>query len=195
LKETVWEFGGQILTPEQEHLFAPVRVTLRNDEVVLARLLREADADALGDLYESVPLEDARFYLSPSNLNRAQAATEAKQASGPHCVGLVLETSEGAFAGYAYYRWADDNAEKSSFGICIRKDYQGRGAGHALMMHLLEVAGRVGPRNMGLHVQKANQRAFDLYRKMGFEVVHEQVRAAHDCFEEEPEYYMERRVR
>jgi len=187
--------GDAPLTPEQDKQFEQARPLLKNGLSVLVRPLREADADALGDLYESVPLEDARFYLSPSELNRAQASSEAAQAGGPSFVGLVAEAANGSIAGYAYYKWTDETSEVSRFGICVRRDYQGCGAGKALMTHLLEFASRVGPCAMGLHVQKANQRAVELYQKMGFHIVRKQTRAARDCFPEEPEYYMERRVR
>ena len=183
------------MTPEQQIHFPPVRVVLKNNESVMVRLLREDDADGLGDLYESVPLEDARFYLSPSRLNRTQASSETSQADSPFFVGMVLEAGDASVAGYAYYAWSEESSTVSRFGICIRRDYQGCGAGKVLMTHLLEIARRIGPPTMGLHVQKANQRAVDLYSKMGFEIIQEQIRAARDCFEAEPEYYMERRVR
>ena len=117
-----------------------------------------------------------------------------------------METPEGEIGGYAWYRWNDDaapadaqtpaRAEKSVFGICVRTDHQGRGAGRALLTRLSEIAKTVGPSVMSLTVQKANERAFGLYRKFGFEVVREQMlaRDPDGGFDSEPEYYMERRV-
>ena len=83
-----------------------------------------------------------------------------------------METAEEEIGGYAWYRWKDDGAEKSVFGICVRADCQGRGAGRVLLGRLIEIAKVVGPPVMSLTVQKANERAFNLYRKFGFEVVY-----------------------
>ena len=100
-------------------------------------------------------------------------------------------------AGYAWCRWGEEQAKRSTFGICIGRACQGLGAGRALMARLLEIAAVVGPPVMCLTVQLANPRAVALYQSMGFGVVREQTRGEMDGhgFPPEPEYYMEKPVR
>jgi len=183
------------MRPEDQPRFPRLEAVLQDGRVVTLRFLREADAGALGDFYESVPREDFRFYL-PHALSREEAAAEAARADDPCFVCLVAETDRGALAGYAWYRW-EPGADKSGFGICIRRGWQSAALGGALMTRLLDIAAEVGPPVMRLTVQLANTRAVALYRRMGFEVVREQTRQANPefGFDEEPEYYMERRVR
>lgn len=165
-------------------------VTLTNGAAVTIRPLAATDGPALGDFYASVPAEDEFFYC-PHPLTRSEAEKKAAQAAGPTLVCLVLETTDGGIAGYAWYRWKADGDRKSLLGICIRRDFQGSGAGRALTERLLEIARTVGPPIMSLTVQKANPRAVALYKKMGFHIVRDQLRKE----DGEPEYYMEQRVR
>jgi ribosomal protein S18 acetylase RimI-like enzyme len=170
------------------------RVRLKDGRFVTIRSFAPADGAALGEFYESIPRSDERFYC-PHPLTREKAAEEAAQAAGPRFVGVVAEAEDGRIAGYAWYRWKADESPASGFGICVRPEYQGAGAGRALMARLLAVARRFGPPVMGLTVQVANGRAVALYRSMGFRVVREQVRPAFDGFPAEAEYRMELRVR
>ena len=181
------------MRPEDRQQFPPTVVTLKDGRSVTLRFLSVTDAAALGDFYESVPHEDFRFY-GPHPLTRAEAAKKAARADGPNFVCLVADADE--IAGYAWYEWRE-GAESSGFGTCIRRGWQECGLGGVLITRLLEIAAAIGPPVMHLTVQLANVRAVKLYRRMGFEVVREQTRPANPehGFDEEPEYYMERRVR
>ena len=183
------------MRPEDQERFGPVRAALKDGRQVVLRPLAATDGNALGEFYMSVPREDVRFYC-PYPLTREQAALNAQAADGPFRVTLVAEEPQTRrIVGYAWYRWKDENSPKSTFGICIRRGYQEAGTGRALMTRLLEIARTVGPAIMGLTVQVANPRGVALYRKMGFEVVAEQMRQATAEFPTEPEYRMERRCR
>lgn len=180
------------MTPADQHHFPPQSVTLKDGRSAIVRALHESDADDLGDFYAAIPREAIRFYC-PHPLDREHARRNAAKALAPYEVVLVLEPAAGGIGGYAWYRW-HDGAERSGFGICIRPDHQGNGAGRALMQRLLEIAATVGPRTICLTVQKANARAVALYQSMGFQIVREQMRGplpGHD-FPPEPEFYMER---
>ena len=180
---------------EDQERFGPFRATLKDGRQVVLRLLATTDAEALGEFYVSVQREDYRFYC-PYPLTREQAALVAADADGPFRVTLVAEEpGTGRIVGYAWYRWKDEQADRSGFGICIRRGFQSVGTGNALMGRLLEIARTVGPPVMQLTVQLANARAVTLYRKMGFVVVAQQMRAPTADFPTEPEYRMERRCR
>jgi ribosomal protein S18 acetylase RimI-like enzyme len=168
---------------------------LRNGRKGTMRFLRTADAEQLGDFYASLPPIAARFYW-PHPLTRENGEKWAlEQADSPCNVTLVLETPEEEIGGYAWYRWPGEKAEGSVFGICIREDYQGCGAGRALMERLLHIAETIGPPLMTLTCQHANSRAVQLYRKMGFQIVKEGMVGARREFAAEPQYWMERRCR
>ena len=168
------------------HDFIPRTRQLRDGEPVRVRPLRSDDGERLACFYASLRERD-RFFYRPHPLTRDRALEKAARANSPTFVCLLLENRQGEIAGYAWYEWTL-HAERSTFGICIRPQYQGRGAGTLLVHPLLEIADRIGPAVMGLTVQKANPRAVALYRKHGFRVVREQERTT----DGEPDYYMER---
>jgi ribosomal protein S18 acetylase RimI-like enzyme len=173
----------------------PAETTLKDGRSVILRLLAPGDGAALGDFYDAMPRATWRFYCPP-RLTRADAMQKAALANSPTEVCLVSEDPDsGEIAGYAWYRWKDTASEKSVFGICLREGYRGAGLGQALMACLLQIAESVGPPVMELTVQLANPGAIALYRKMGFEVVAEQMRPRVGDFPAEPEYAMERPVR
>ena len=182
------------MSPDDQKCFPPIHVELKTGERVTIRPLGTDDAERLGDFYETVPREDFRFY-APHALDREHARANAAKALSPTAVVLVMEAPDGSIGGYAWYRWRVPGVRHSTFGICIRRDYQEKGAGSALMGRLAAVAARVGPRIMHLTVQKANPRAVALYRKMGFEVVREGMRGEWLGLPPEPQYWMERRTR
>ncbi len=172
--------------------FPPRQVNLKDGRKVRLRFLRTDDGERLADFYARVPREARRFYW-PHPLDREHALANAAKAESPLQVVLVMETPDGEIGGYAWYRWKEADAESSTFGICVRPDCQGCGAGRALMQRLLYIADRHGPPVMKLTCQHANARAVELYRRMGFRVVREGMRGECAGFPPEPQYWMERR--
>ncbi|HEY8668043.1 MAG TPA: GNAT family N-acetyltransferase [Tepidisphaeraceae bacterium] len=186
-----------------------MKVGLKDGREGMLRLLLPCDAAALAGFYAGVPREDYRFYC-PHPLDEAHAVQKAGRADEREFVCVVLEgvtlpadagaqayaPSAGPIVGYAWYEWRRD-AEESVFGICVAHGYQGVGAGRALMRHVLEIAGQVGPPIMTLTVQLGNPAAVALYQSMGFRIVGEQMRAAcgGGLFGAEAEYLMKLRVR
>ncbi len=184
------------MTPGTMKQFPPIRVSLKDGTEATIRPLSPEDGEALAAFYAGVPMEDIRFYC-PHPLDREHALSNAANALSPLEVVLVVETPAQPIAGYAWYRWKEENAERSTFGICVGRAIQGTGAGRALMARLAEIAAVAGPPVMCLTVQKANARAVALYQSMGFRIVREQMRGpmAMGTFPPEPEYAMERQVR
>eukprot|EP01043_Picozoa_sp_COSAG02_P000897 COSAG02_NODE_18_length_54986_cov_345.599322_31_plen_266_part_00 len=79
--------------------------------------------------------------------------------------------------GEGWYTWKESNtqarpetgqptseSEASTFGLCVNADFQGTGAGRALISRVLGVAEETGygPPTMSLTVQDINQRAWEL---------------------------------
>ena len=182
------------MRPEDREHFAPIAVMLKDRRSIIVRFLEPTDGDALAEFYESVPRGDYRFY-SPHPLTRDEAMKKAQRADGSHFVCAVGVEESEKIAGYAWYDWKDAESAPSVFGICLRRDYQGSGAGQALMRRLFEAAREIGPARITLTVQKSNLRAVALYQKMGFTILREQLRPAFEEFPEEPEYALERAAR
>ena len=175
------------MTPADQQRFPPLAITLRNGTPAVIRPLAKTDGAGLAKFYAGIPAEDVLFYC-PHPLTQEYAFKNAAQAASPTEVVLVLETSGDSISGYAWYRWTE-GACASGFGICIARPLQGAGAGKQLMSRLQEIALTVGPPVMSLTVQRKNPKGVELYIKMGFRIIREQLRAA----DGEPEYYMERR--
>jgi ribosomal protein S18 acetylase RimI-like enzyme len=182
------------MTPDAQAQFPPKPYTLKNGATVLVRPMALTDAQPLGDFYVAVPRKDWRFYC-PYKLDHPTAAQHAAEADKPNWVVLVIQTPDNKIAGYAWYRWDNDQSPESTFGICIHPDWQGTGAGRAVIARLLEVARVVGPPVMNLTVQLANPSACALYQKMGFKIIREQTRGPVAEFPAEPEYFMRQPVR
>lgn len=162
--------------------------------VTLRRLLK-TDGDALAEFYEAVPLSDQRFYC-PHPLDRENALRNASRADDPGRITLIAEIPDGKIVGYAWVRRKDQTAETGNFGICFRPEYQGSGAGRALMTLLFKNVREYGPRIVRLTVQKDNDRGVVLYQKLGFQIVEERWRGpvAHLGLPAELEYVMEWRL-
>lgn len=169
--------------------FPPCSVNTKDGRIMLIRPLRMEDGPALAAFYEQIPAADQFFYC-PHPLTRENAFKNAEKALNPCVVVLVIDDQCGHIGGYAWFRWAEGSRE-SGFGICLLPAFKGQGLGEKLMERLLEIAHDIGPDFMALTVQKKNPRAVILYQKMGFHIIREQLRGG----DNEPEYYMERKVR
>ena len=169
----------------------PRSAILKDGRTIALRPLHTGDAAALAEFYASVPADDYRFYRA-APLTGALALAVAARADSETFVCTAALDEAGQIIGYAWYEWKDTDSVASHFGICIRRGWQDCGTGFVIASLLMERAQRVGPARMRLTVQTANPRAVALYRKLGFEIVCEQMRAANAHFSAEPEYAMER---
>ena len=183
------------MKPEQMHFASTRSIVMRDGCVLTQRLITEHDTEAMADFYASVPRDDSRFYMRPSMLNAERAQADTAECNHPNVVAIVLENDQNQIVGFSWYRWENAQSPTSTFGICIRRGYQGIGAGEAQLKRILEITKHVGPDVMCLTVQKANTRAQRLYTKCGFQIVREQMIGERDGFDAEPEYYMEQRIR
>ena len=162
---------------------------LKNGKKITIRSLEAKDGEALASFYESIPPEDEHFYC-PHPLTPEYAFANARSAENGRKICLVVENETREIVGYAWCKWENASSPSSVFGICIGGDFKGFGVGSMLMTRLIDRAKETGPPVISLTVQKANPAAVGLYRKMGFEIIREQLRES----DQEPEYYMELRI-
>ncbi len=173
--------------------FPALPAALKDGRAVTLRLLQSDDGARLAEFYAAVPAADQRFYC-PHPLEREHAFRNAARADDPCQIVVLAVAPEGMIAGYAWVRWKDTPAATGNFGICVRPDYQGGGAGRALMTRLFDMIRAAGPPRVRLTVQQANARGVALYKRMGFRIVEERQRHAIPALglPAEPEYVMER---
>ena len=192
--ESTASYSSFLMLISDQQRFSPITVMLKDKSSVVIRFLAEDDAQVYGDFYESIERAAYRFYC-PHPLTRENAEKRTAAALSPSVVGLVAVDATQHIVAYASFQWNASEHYSSFFGICIQKPYRGVGLGEILIQRIAEIANVIGPPVMSLTVQKANPCAVELYRKMGFEIIREQMRAQVEEFPPEQEYYMERRVR
>lgn len=144
----------------------------------IVRSIRNTDIEDVAAIYafESViantaqsPYRDAAFW---QNFYRAR---------DPQGVELVCEI-DGRAIGHLgmILNHTPRRKHVASFGICVHPDFQGRGAGHALVAEMLRLADNwLNLLRIELMVVSDNAPAIALYKKHGFVVEGE---ARHDLF-------------
>ncbi|NLI00413.1 MAG: GNAT family N-acetyltransferase [Chthonomonadales bacterium] len=75
----------------------------------------------------------------------------------------------GALIGYAWL-WSMET-QRPGLGICVAEGHRGQGIGRALMERVLDEAVLRGKPEVSLSVVPDNERALNLYRSLGFEIV------------------------
>jgi GNAT superfamily N-acetyltransferase len=66
--------------------------------------------------------------------------------------------------------WIDESGEQLVVvDIAIAREYQGRGIGTEVLQHIIEKA-EAANKSVRLTMDRMNARAFELYRRLGFEV-------------------------
>lgn len=183
------------MKPEDKKFATPRTVKLRDGRSITIRLLDAQDAEGYVPFYTGIPEEDNIFYIGPD----ATTAEKARErvinfADNPYEVCLVLADEEGGIHGEAWFRWSENDTEKSCFGICLARSMQGSGAGRLIMSRLMEIGDLYGPPVMTLTAQVDNFRAWKLYTSEGFVILKKQMRAARKNCPEMVEFYMERQM-
>jgi len=84
----------------------------------------------------------------------------------------VVETETDTQAGYIWFNVSEGRGGREAFiyDIYIFEPFQGKGYGKQSMLALDDEARSMGVTKIGLHVFGQNNRAFELYKKMGYQV-------------------------
>lgn len=137
------------------------------------RTVTNADEEFLYRLYQAT--HGQQFTLLPLAREQREALVRMQfnaQRSGyrqqyPASQDFVIEV-DGESAGRV---WLDESGgwELHLVDIAVLPNYQGRGLGAAVLRQILKKASASSKRAR-LHVARINVRAFDFYRRLGFEV-------------------------
>ena len=155
------------------------------EQVLRIRTLNAEDADSLLSFYTSLP-DSVRYFFEPfPKLSKNVLTNHLKAADAGEAISMGVVDKEGAVLGHAFILGIRD--EKPVFGIGLIPCVYGQGWGKKMMEAVLKRADELGLPRMTLTVIKGNQRAFGLYKKMGFEV-----KGEHTCHEKNDSFFMER---
>ncbi|WP_028782016.1 GNAT family N-acetyltransferase [Thalassobacillus devorans] len=111
--------------------------------------------DTLANIQErafGLPGEDARTFISA-----------ALKKSNHH---MFLSYYQGSPIGMGAI--AVDEEASSIYGVCVLPEHQGFGYGKEIMVHLIKEATRLSNKKVTLEVDSKNERAYQMYRKLGF---------------------------
>ena len=86
----------------------------------------------------------------------------------PYYKSFVLRENQ-TIEGFILSRVLYDEAE--IFNICIGKDYRGKGLSHKLLNYIEEILPEEGAQNIFLELRSKNEKASNLYRSHGFELI------------------------
>lgn len=112
---------------------------------------------------------DAETALRQSQEEMLRFLPEGLHTDGAYLYS-VMETESNTQAGYIWFNVTETRTGREAFiyDIYIFEPYQGKGYGKQALLALDESAREMGVSKIGLHVFGQNNRAFELYKKMGY---------------------------
>lgn len=132
------------------------------------------DAERLSAFYNSLSAQTHFFFRPYPDISVAGMQLVVERAVSGADVSVVAVDPAGAV--FAHLFLGDAAKECPHVGIGLREEYQSLGLGAPLLQYLLSMGRHVLKKKaVGLTVHKQNDRAFRLYRRLGFEVVREDV--------------------
>jgi len=136
------------------------------------KILEEEDELLLRALFASLDEKTAEYYGRFDDLINNAKEIAHKIVTDRYEIG-VLMTTNGVPIGYAHLYLSQKESRKHSagFGIVITPRFQGVGLGKKLIKEVFNLARYWSVKKIWLHVYDFNERAFKLYKKMGFKKV------------------------
>ena len=134
------------------------------------RPIRPDDAPLTDDLLAHTDPEDVRMrFLSPLRKLPRQLAARLTQIDYDREMAFVVFTDETRSAAAAVGRLSEDpDRERAEFAILVRSDLHGLGLGYALMLKLIDYAGKRGVGEMFGHVLRENHSMLNMCDELGF---------------------------
>ncbi|MCF8470557.1 MAG: GNAT family N-acetyltransferase, partial [Parvibaculum sp.] len=134
------------------------------------RPIRPEDAPLTDDLLAHTDPEDVRLrFLSPLRKLPRQLAARLTQIDYDREMAFVVFTDETRAEAAAVGRLSEDpDRERAEFAILVRSDLHGRGLGYALMLKLIDYAGKRGVGEIFGHVLRENRSMLNMCDELGF---------------------------
>ena len=149
------------------------RITLRNGKECLLRNGTAEDGDAVYDIFMKTHAETDYLlsYADENSMNAEEEGAFLKEKTESENEIEILAIVDGVIAGTAGIEAVGKKFKvrhRADFGISVLKDYWGLGIGSALMKACIQCAKDAGYSQLELNAVAENERAVNLYKKMGF---------------------------
>lgn len=135
-----------------------------NDQGLVFRDFKKSDVDEVYTLLNSLSKESKKFF-HPHPFDKKSLEGNCNSNSDHYYV----MTYKNKIIGYSFLRLF--GYEIPSYGGCIHEKYQGQGFGKKLTDYTVEKAKELGYKKIILKVYKNNSAAFNVYKKVGFEII------------------------
>lgn len=157
------ESSGQLGVADRASVPAPVRDPGAPAELQISAITA-ADATTLADLLVNID----GTYFQPHPMTAPEAERIAKlRGRDTYLIGRA----NGVGVAYGMLRGLDEGFAIPSLGLGIRRDWEHRGYGRAMMTALHDAARKTGVAQVRLRVHPDNSRAATLYRSVGYREV------------------------
>jgi ribosomal protein S18 acetylase RimI-like enzyme len=143
------------------------RISLEDGLSVTVRGLRAGDESKLKAFFESLSPESLCYFLPHPYTEESLRRRIERAESGEDLVYLGLDGETAA--GY-FFLW-NIQGRVPLLGIGVANAYQNHSLGRQFMTILIEDAKRLGKDGIELTTMQDNDRAFHVYRKVGFEYI------------------------
>lgn len=134
------------------------------------RPVRPEDEERLRRFFSAVNADDLRQrYFSPVKQISEAFIARLTQIDYARVIVLLAVDAEDEVLGVAQVH-ADPELEAGEYAILLRSDLKGQGLGWALMQRLIELAGRLGLKQITGQVLRDNTSMLDMCRQLGFSI-------------------------
>ncbi|QSG08129.1 GNAT family N-acetyltransferase [Halapricum desulfuricans] len=151
--------------PAGEFPRPPRTITDREDREIEIRVAEPDDRDALVEMYSAFDPSDRAQGIPPVKEYAIDNWLDTVLAED--CLNVIAWDGEDA-VGHAML--VPDNEDAHELAIFVLHTYQGAGIGTGLLETLLGHAQREGIETVWLTVERWNEPAIELYKKVGFEI-------------------------
>lgn len=128
------------------------------------RQLNKDDKEIFWKYFQALS-EKTKDTFHPHDFDRETAEKICEGKLGGSWIKFIA-LEEDKIIGYFFF--SDPENDFPSIGICVRDGYQGRGLGKKFMNYLINEAKRMEKKGLRLNVYKDNEKAYSLYKKLGF---------------------------
>jgi acetyl coenzyme A synthetase (ADP forming)-like protein len=144
-------------------------VALRDGSTVQVRPARPSDRESVLDFLRGLSRDSLFFRFFSGGANLEAAADWATDVDYEHRFGLIATSGVGhGIVGHAGYQVTDGDRAEVAFEVA--DDFQGRGLGTILLVHLAEAAEEQGVAIFEASVLPENFRMAGVFRESGFSV-------------------------
>ncbi|MFV8248793.1 GNAT family N-acetyltransferase [Bdellovibrio bacteriovorus] len=152
-------------------------IQLKNGDSIIMRPALVSEAEALLNAFLEILPTSPYILTTPESAAKKTVETQTKwitDANEDPKGALIIAEHQGRIIGITNMVAFKDSkrGHRAGLGMSVHHDYRGQGLGEALLRRLIEVAQNIeGLSFLELNVMSANQPAFKLYEKLGFQQV------------------------